>query len=365
MKRIDLYLGRAVIAGALLAWAVVVSLDAVFAFLGEVGDIGRGSYVLADVLRYVALTLPARAYQSFPMAALIGALLGLGSLAAHGELDAMRLAGCSPLRLARAVLQAGVLLLLLAVLVGEGWAPGWQQLAGRLRTSAIFGDASVQTDSGFWVHDGERLIQVGEASADGSLQNLVVYELGRGTRLDSVTAVASATYRKGVWQLADVRSTLFEADATEVRLRPEARWPRLIDPRLARLLTRDAGTLSLPQLGRYIAYLEDNGGEVGIYRLRYWQRLLFPLTVFAMLLLALALVLGRLGRAGGGLRLLAAVVAGLLFKLLTDLVAQAGIVYGMPPWLSAGLPSLLVLLSGLWLLGGGHAAAGLHARTDA
>jgi lipopolysaccharide export system permease protein len=78
-----------------------------------------------------------------------------------------------------------------------------------------------------------------------------------------------------------------------------------------------------------------------------------------MLLLSVSLVLGRLGRHSAGQRALAGVLVGLLFKLGNEIVAHAGLVYGMTPWLSAFLPSTLVLLAGAWLLRrAGRAARG-------
>jgi lipopolysaccharide export system permease protein len=62
-----------------------------------------------------------------------------------------------------------------------------------------------------------------------------------------------------------------------------------------------------------------------------------------MLLLAVGLVLGPLGRRPLGQRLLVAVLAGLLFKLLAGVVGHAALVYGLPPALGALLPSLVVL----------------------
>ena len=47
MKRLDLYIGKAVVNATLLAWLVVSVLDALFVLLGELGDIGRGDYSLA------------------------------------------------------------------------------------------------------------------------------------------------------------------------------------------------------------------------------------------------------------------------------------------------------------------------------
>jgi len=58
----------------------------------EAGDLQR-DYGVPDMLLFVTRTVPTRLYDIFPFAALIGVLVGLGQLAAHRELVAMRAAG--------------------------------------------------------------------------------------------------------------------------------------------------------------------------------------------------------------------------------------------------------------------------------
>jgi lipopolysaccharide export system permease protein len=343
VKRLDIHIGKAVLGATLLAWLVVSVLDALFVLLGQFGDIGRGNYALADAALYVLLDTPTRAWRSFPTAALIGVLLGLGNLAAQRELDALRLAGCSPQRLARAVLQAGALLMLVALAVGEGWAPHSQQLARQVRGEAIYPDVGVQAGAGFWVRDGPRFIQVAGSAADGELSGLVIYQLAPGPVLQRVTRAERARPVNGAWQLDDVNETRFHADRLEIVQQARSQWPVLMDVRLAQLLTRDGDALTLPELGRSIAYQERNGGEVSALRMLYWQRLTAPLSALVMLLLALSLVLGPLGRRTPGQRLLVAVLAGLAFKLLGGIAGHAALVYGLAPALGALLPALLVL----------------------
>ncbi len=344
MKRLDAYLGKSVISATLLVWLLVSVLDAVFVLLGQLADIGRGDYSLADAALYVLLGLPARAWQAFPLAVLIGTVLGLGNLAAQLELNAFRLAGCSVVRLTRAVMGAGALMLAGALLLGEGWAPHGQSLAQQLRSRAIYADVSVQRDAGFWVHDGRRFIQVGRSEADGSLSGVTVYQLGAAARLQRATAIGSARPRGDGWLLGNVASSEFGERHVAVKQQAEVAWPQLMDARLAQLLTRDAATLSLPELREYIDYLRRNGSDVAAYRANYWQRLAAPVVALAMLLLAVVLVLGPLGHRTLGQRLLVAVLAGLGFKLLGGIAAHAGLVYGMPPPLGAFLPALVVLL---------------------
>ncbi len=350
MTRLDLYVGRVVLLNTLLTWWAVIALEGLFAFLGEISDIGRGDYDAGAAVLYILLILPGRAYESFPMAVLVGSLLGLGNMAARAELDAFRLAGCSPARLTRAVLQAGVLMLFFAILIGEVWAPVAKHIARQVRTSAIFHDVNVLRQQGFWVRQGMRLIQVGESNADGSLSRLLVFEIDTLPQLTSAASVSRARYQDGEWALEDVRISHFSGSTVDVLSRQRLTSPTLMDPRLARLLTRDPDTLSLRELREYIAHLQTEGADVSVYRLNYWQRWAAPLAAVAMLLLSVSFVLGPARRRGAGQRILLGVVFGLFFKLISDVSAHTGVVYGVRPWLSALLPSFLVIIVGLMLL---------------
>jgi len=343
MKRLDYYLGKSVLSATLLVWLLVSVLDTLLVLLGQLADIGRGDYGFGDAAVYVLLGLPTRAWQEFPLAVLIGTVLGLGNLAARRELEAFRLAGCSVARLTGSVMLAGGLLLAVAFLLGEGWAPHTQQLARQLRSQAIYKDVSLQPDAGFWVRDGQRFIQVGRSEADGSLGRITVYQLAATARLESITTVKQARPQAGHWLMKGVRASEFLDRHIKLEQHAEVQWPQLMDARLAQLLTRDADTLSLPELHEYIDYLQRNGSHVSIYRLNYWLRLAAPLAALTMLLLAVRLVLGPLGHRSPGQRLLVAILAGLGFKLLAGIVAHAGLVYGMSPLLSAFLPSVVVL----------------------
>ena len=99
----DLYMGRVVVASVLLTWMVLLGLDVVVAVSSEFKDIGTGDYGFAPALIHVLYTIPRRIYELFPTAAVIGALMGLGQLAASSELTALRALGLSRRRLSFAV----------------------------------------------------------------------------------------------------------------------------------------------------------------------------------------------------------------------------------------------------------------------
>ncbi|HEX6639374.1 MAG TPA: LptF/LptG family permease, partial [Steroidobacteraceae bacterium] len=119
MNLLDRYLIRAVLGGVFVVMAVLITLGALFLFSGQQDDIGVGTYTAVDAFWFVLLNVPQQIYELMPIGVLIGALIGLGSLAKGSELTVMRAAGISVWRIAGSVLMAGVLLTAFAVICGE------------------------------------------------------------------------------------------------------------------------------------------------------------------------------------------------------------------------------------------------------
>jgi len=94
VAKLDRYIGISVLIAILAVLGIILGLALLFAFIDEVGNV-TDTYTVTDVLSYVALTAPRRLYDMMPMAALIGCLIGLGTLASNSELTIMRAAGVS------------------------------------------------------------------------------------------------------------------------------------------------------------------------------------------------------------------------------------------------------------------------------
>ncbi len=149
MRILDRYIGRTVIAGMLLALFILLAVDVFFSFANEIQDLGKGRYTLGDVFTFVGLTIPRRVYEMFPMAALIGSLLSLGTLASSSELVAIRAAGVSVTRISLSVLKAGGILLVIAAAIGEWVAPWTEQIAQQRRAICAIGSHHLPQRSWF------------------------------------------------------------------------------------------------------------------------------------------------------------------------------------------------------------------------
>ena len=86
MNTLDRYLYRTVLLYTLMTMTVLLALGALILFISQQGDIGTGSYSAGDAFLFTLLNLPQTAFELLPIGALIGALMGLGNLAAGSEL---------------------------------------------------------------------------------------------------------------------------------------------------------------------------------------------------------------------------------------------------------------------------------------
>ena len=136
MNILDRYIFRTVATTTLVALLVLLLIEFFLGLLTELKDIGNGNYGFLAMLRYLLLIQPQRLYELFPMALLIGGLLGMGALASSSELIVMRAAGLSLTRLTGSALQTGLLLSVIVLVLGEFVAPSLEQIADEQRAAA-------------------------------------------------------------------------------------------------------------------------------------------------------------------------------------------------------------------------------------
>ena len=348
MKILDAYIARHVVGGALLALAVLLSLTGVITFVDELDSVDGRRYGVAGALEFVLLTLPRQAFVLFPLAAVIGALVGLGTLTATAELAVVRAAGVSIGRIVGSVLKGGLVLVVVAMLFGEVLAPYCERLAQARRTAAL-DDRSGQED-GFWIRDGRRYVNVIRFRPDDRVEDLYIYEIDARGALRTVTHAKHAQYRDAAWVLESVRRSDISVDGVVTRFTPRTVWETRFGPDLVELASARTDSLSGLALVRYIEYLRDNRLDTATYELALWMKVVYPLATGVMIVLAVPLVLGRLGGVGIGQRILAGCLIAVTFHIVNEVSGQMGIVYGLHPALSAFAPTLLFLAAGLWLL---------------
>lgn len=143
LRRSDRLVMLAVIGSLIPAWLALVGFDTLMALAAELDEIGEGEYSAGRAAFLMLYTLPRRAYQLFPAAALLGCVLGLGSLAASSELTALRAIGLSRLRICLGAAFVVAVLTAAMSLVAETIGPAGEQRAQALVLAAKTRDLAV------------------------------------------------------------------------------------------------------------------------------------------------------------------------------------------------------------------------------
>ena len=347
MKILDRYIALVVATGTGIALLIVVGLDVFFSLISEIDEVGKNNYTLPMMLKYVVLTIPHGMYELFPMAALLGGLMGMGTLATSSELVAMRASGLSVWRIIRSVLQAGVMMLVIAVLIGEVLAPLAQQYGQQLRVAATEKTVSFLGSRGLWVRDGNYFIHASKVLGEEELAGVRVYEIDNAGRLKTATQAAKAIYKDGKWELEKVRQSQFKESSVEKSNHKQQTWNELVTPDLLSIVALKPETMSMYDIDQFVDYLEDNGLDSQQYRYAFWGRLTTPLAALVMLFIAMPFVFGGLRSVTAGHRLFVGILVGFGFYLVSQVTTQMGQVYGLNPVIASLAPSLIFIAIGI------------------
>jgi lipopolysaccharide export system permease protein len=357
MRTLKRYIGREVLLATLLIFAALLMLFAFFDLIHELGDVGRGDYTISAALLYVALHLPSRLYELFPVAALIGTLFAIAQLVGNSEYTVMRASGMSLVQLGWAVLRVGIPLAAATFLAGEYVAPPAEQIAQTIRASSA-GDTSrvvaQQFSSGFWFKQDLTFVNIRRVLADMTLLGVRIYEFDRDLRLTSVRIAETGRFTgNGRWELENVKTTEIGADGTRVSSAPTLAWETVLRPSILNVYQVAPERLDLNALYDNIRVLDNNSQKTSRFEIAFWNKVFYPAAVLVMMMLALPFAHFQRRQGGIGFRIFAGTMLGLTFFLLGRLFSNLGLLNDWSPLFSAVFPlvAFLAVAAGmLWYI---------------
>ena len=350
MGILDRYIGKTILAATFLSLFVLVGLSGIIKFVEQMKNVGQGTYDVWSAAYFVILKMPVEIAMFFPMAALIGALIGLGSLAGSSELVVMQAAGLSKLRIAGAVLKTAIPMVLVVMVLGEYVAPKTDKEAYAIRDQARHGEQAVSNKYGVWVKDADSFVSIARMNSKAELFDVQLYFFDESMQLERAMVARKGFYQQGSWLLQNISSTVFKMDKTETTKLAEFIWKTELTPKKLEVILSDPDKMSMRDIYNYIVYLENNDQDASRYWLTFWRKAVLPFTVVVMMLLSVSFIFGGLRSVTMGTRLIFGIASGFTFHVLGELFGPFSLVFELPPILGALLPSLLVLTIAMYLL---------------
>jgi lipopolysaccharide export system permease protein len=248
------------------------------------------------------------------------------------------------MRVNMALAGVGLVFAALTFIFGEFIGPPAEQLAHRLRSQAITGIVAQEFSSGLWLKDDTTFVNVREVAPDSSLRSVRLYTFDEGYRLRSISLAARAEYEGNRrWRLLDVVQTTFEGGKTSVQRIPAFDWQSMLDPALLTVLLVKPDKMSAWSLYSFSQHLKENHQKALRYEIALWTKLVYPIAVLVMMLLALPFANFQRRQGGVGAKIFAGIMLGLGFHFMNRLFGHLGLLNDWPPFFSAIAPTLMFL----------------------
>ncbi len=349
MRLLRLYIGKTVLINITIALVVLLGLVSVGTFAGELGDVGEGDYHAWDAFIYVLMIVPRRIYEIFPIAVLLGSLIGLGGLASHSELIAMRAAGVSLRDIIFSALLAGVIMMVTVIIIGEFIAPNTEQYAETMRASKLSDQITLKSEHGFWARDRNTFVNIRKILPGARLQDIYIYEFSDDRQLKVASYAAFAQYRDDRWLLNNIKQSEFTPTGVISRKINRAEWRSMLDPSLLSVVVVRPTMLAAWGLYKYISFLHGNGQSATPFEVAFWSKIISPAMTLVMVFLSVPFVFGSLRSVGIGQRVFAGSVIGTVFFLMSKILNHMAVIYELNALFAASFPALVMLALAAWL----------------
>jgi lipopolysaccharide export system permease protein len=353
-RTLDRYLAHQIYGAVVFVLIGFLGLFAFFDLIRELGDLGRGNYNLREIFVYVLLSVPANAYELFPVVVLIGTLYVLAHLASNSEYTVMRGAGLSPLQASWTLARIGIVFVAATFIIGEWIAPVAEETAQKVRMHALSGLIGQDMRSGLWFKDERSFINVREARQADVLTGVRIYEFDNAYRLRVINAAERGEYRGGgVWMLHGVVQTTFTADGPRTASLAEREWRSAVNPELLDVLLVAPDKMSTWKLYRYTQHLAENRQKTVRYEIAMWKKLFYPLATLVMMALALPFAYLHARSGMVGVKVFLGIMLGIFFHMLNSLFSHIGLLQNWPPVAAAAVPSaafLFAAIAMMWLV---------------
>ncbi len=369
MLRLQRYVGGYVLAAVLLVSMALLGLFAAVLLADKISDMG-GHYPLRAILIQVLLQVPAFGVANMGFSMLIGCLLGLGVLANQSELTVMRASGVSVLRIVRMVLRPMVALVLVVVCLSEFVLPVLHRYADSLLLQAEENERGwFDSGHGLWLRQDNDFLHFNRILPSGDIYGFARFAFSNKGELEQVQYSPHAIFEarkkvshkgkeehdklseKGGWLLQKTRLTRFLANSVQTQVNEkDTRWDVQLAPALLRVVVDEPQNMNITELYRYVNYLDSQGQDSARFDLVFWQKVLQPLAMLGLVLVAIAFVFGPMRSTTMGYRLFIGVMVGVGFRFSQDMLAPISLVYRLSPLMAVLLPIVVCWIVGLTLL---------------
>ena len=354
MKIRDRYITKTLLSYTLVVLLVWLSIYSFFNFLTEINVVGQESYTILSAIKYIILKMPEVTYSQASPVILLGCVLGMGHLATTNQLLIFQISGASILKITGTTLKNALIFVIAIIAIGEAIAPMSSNFAELGRSNALGNIVVSASQEGFWIRDGDNFINV-KKNIDGKLfSGITVIEVNSSNKIERVIKSENAVFDGNSLDMSgtDIFSISDDGFFDNISLKERNSYNKTVsfDQDLIDSLKKEPKDLTTWTIIKQIQFLSDNKLRSEIFEVELYKRLIKPVTLVAMILLAMLFIFGSTRDITLGRKIFLGVALGLSFEMLSRIASALALSFDFNPLMSAILPSTLVMLISITLL---------------
>ena len=354
MKIKDRYIAKTILSYTLVVMLVWLSIYSFFNFLSELNSVGNANYTILGAFQFIILQMPEVAYDQASALILLGCILGMGHLVTTGQLLIFRASGLSVIKITWLTVKNALIFLFILILIGETFAPALAQYAESERSYDLGQSSLSGSQDGFWIRDGDNFINV-ENNIDGSIfSGITVFELDKENRIKRVIKSASGNFDGNSLNFNE--TDIFSISGNEIfeniSLKERNTFNKNVafDQDLIASLEKEPKDLSTLKILKQIQFLTENKLRAGVFKVELYNRLLKPISLIAMILLAMLFIFGSTRDITLGRKIFLGVAIGLSFELVSRLAGAISLSFEFSPFWSSFSPPLVAIIIAISIL---------------
>jgi len=343
MKIINKYLFKEYLINYLVALLALVGIFIVFHFLEELGN----DYPMAEKIRYVFYSIPVAANNIFSMAILIGVITKIGQFNSNSELQIFYASSISKKQIINKTLVIGFILSLASLTVGELLSPYFSEKSMQIKAHAQ-GKNFTNKNANIWLKNENLFINIGSSLDKFNLSEVYFYDTTEHNKLKKIIYSKNARIVNDSITLSSPRSLaidnsmkipgfLLSNDGGKFEL-PLKDFDSL---------SKDERTMNLYEIFSIILVLSRNGLDADIYIIEFFNRLLKPIYITGLILMAVPFTMSYSRNRSIGSMVFAGIILALIFSLLTKFLNVAALNFGLDVYLASIFPTFIILVAGL------------------
>ena len=245
------------------------------------------------VIKMYLYQLPVNAVQALPIAALLASVTTMVLLSRTNEVTAMRAAGMGPIRIALPLASGGLILSILAYVLGERVLPNAAKNLHHVQEIQIEGESEKEIAANArWQRRGSSIINFREFDLNTNrLLGLTIIDLRQNLRPVKLLEADSATFvpDAGIWDADNILLTYFNPNGTidYTERRKSLSLKISVDPSKLMRDRRRPDEMSLQELKELILRGDRSGMDTLAYRVEMQVKLAYPLAALVVSLIGL------------------------------------------------------------------------------